>query len=113
MFSFNMPFKTAHSSEFFFTKRTFFRLSSIYFIFIWIRGTWPRLRIDQMLDFNWKFMVPLTLVMLFTVAILDKLKSASLTVLSLVNKIFSGAKLPIEYGKISGKTPVWKGNWSC
>lgn len=51
----------------------FVKMFAIYFIFIWIRGTWPRLRIDQMLDFNWKFMVPLTLVMLFTVAILDKL----------------------------------------
>ena len=51
----------------------FVKTFAIYMIFIWIRGTLPRLRIDQMLNFNWKFMVPLTLVMLFTVAILDKL----------------------------------------
>lgn len=55
----------------------FIKMFAIYFVFIWIRGTWPRLRIDQMLDFNWKFMVPLTLVMLLTVAILDKLIPAS------------------------------------
>ena len=55
----------------------FVKMFAIYFIFIWIRGSWPRLRIDQMLDFNWKFMVPLTLVMLFVVAILDKLIPAS------------------------------------
>lgn len=55
----------------------FIKMFSIYMIFIWIRGTWPRMRIDQMLDFNWKFMVPLTLVMLLTVAILDKLIPAT------------------------------------
>lgn len=55
----------------------FIKMFSIYMIFIWIRGTWPRMRIDQMLDFNWKFMVPLTLVMLLTVAILDKIIPAN------------------------------------
>ena len=40
----------------FFTK-TF----SIYFVFIWIRATWPRVRVDQMLSFNWKFLVPISL----------------------------------------------------
>jgi len=45
----------------------------IVFIFLWIRGTLPRLRIDQMLAFNWKFMVPLSLVNISVVAILAKL----------------------------------------
>lgn len=45
----------------------------IYFIFIWVRGTLPRVRVDQILSFNWKLMVPVTLVMVFVVAILDKL----------------------------------------
>lgn len=45
--------------------------SIVFFVFMWIRGTLPRFRIDQLLNFNWKFMVPLTLVILFTVALLD------------------------------------------
>lgn len=45
----------------------------VFFVFMWLRGTLPRFRIDQLLNFNWKFMVPLTLVILFTVAILDRL----------------------------------------
>ena len=45
----------------------------IFFIFMWLRGTLPRFRVDQVLNFNWKFMVPLTLALLFTVALLDKL----------------------------------------
>jgi NADH-quinone oxidoreductase subunit H len=48
--------------------KTFF----VYFIFIWIRGTFPRVRIDQMLNFNWKYLVPLTLVMVLVVALLDQ-----------------------------------------
>lgn len=47
--------------------------SAVFFVFMWIRGTLPRFRIDQMLNFNWKFMVPLTLVILFSVALLDRL----------------------------------------
>ncbi|MAT95593.1 MAG: NADH-quinone oxidoreductase subunit NuoH [Anaerolineaceae bacterium] len=47
--------------------------SVIFFLFMWIRGTLPRFRIDQLLNFNWKFMVPLTLVLLLSVALLDRL----------------------------------------
>ncbi len=45
----------------------------VYFVFIWIRATLPRVRIDQLLNFNWKFLVPLSLVLLLTVAVMDKL----------------------------------------
>lgn len=51
----------------------FIKSALIFFIFMWLRGTLPRFRIDQLLNFNWKFMVPLSLVLLFTVAVLDKL----------------------------------------
>ncbi len=45
----------------------------VFFVFMWLRGTLPRFRIDQLLNFNWKFMVPLTLIILLTVALLDRL----------------------------------------
>jgi NADH-quinone oxidoreductase subunit H len=44
----------------------------IFFLFMWIRGTLPRFRIDQMLNFNWKLMVPVSLVLLLVVAIVEK-----------------------------------------
>jgi NADH-quinone oxidoreductase subunit H len=45
---------------------------AVAFIFLWLRGTLPRLRIDQLLDFNWKLMVPLSLVNITVVAIVLK-----------------------------------------
>jgi len=45
---------------------------AVVFLFLWLRGTLPRLRIDQLLAFNWKFMVPLSLVNITVVAILAK-----------------------------------------
>lgn len=55
----------------------FVKTFMVYFVFIWIRGTLPRVRVDQMLNFNWKFLVPVTLVLVFTVAVVDKLIPAA------------------------------------
>jgi NADH-quinone oxidoreductase subunit H len=38
------------------------KLMAIIFVFIWIRGTLPRLRMDQLMNFAWKFMLPLALI---------------------------------------------------
>jgi NADH-quinone oxidoreductase subunit H len=54
---------------FYFILKTFL----MYFVVIWVRGTFPRIRIDQMNSFNWKFMTPLALVVFTTTAVLDKL----------------------------------------
>lgn len=45
----------------------------IYYVIMWVRYSFPRLRIDQMLGFSWKFLTPLALVLLIVTAILDKL----------------------------------------
>jgi len=39
------------------------------FVFIWLRGTLPRLRQDQLMNFAWKFVLPLTLLNLFVAAL--------------------------------------------
>src|SRR3990170_4090198 len=53
----------------------YFSLKSglLYFVVIWIRGTLPRLRIDQVNAFNWKFLVPLSLAAAGVTAIVGKL----------------------------------------
>ena len=45
------------------------KTGGVYFIFIWTRGTLPRLRIDQMMHFCWKFLVPVGLVFLVAAAV--------------------------------------------
>ena len=37
--------------------------------FIWLRGTLPRLRMDQLMGFAWKFMLPMALINMITVAV--------------------------------------------
>ena len=38
-------------------------------MFIWARATFPRLRVDQIMSFAWKFLFPLSIVNLFAVAL--------------------------------------------
>jgi len=40
----------------------FVKLFALIFLFIWVRGTLPRLRMDQLMNFAWKFMLPMTLI---------------------------------------------------
>jgi NADH-quinone oxidoreductase subunit H len=51
----------------------FIKAFLVYFLIMWVRYSFPRVRIDQMLGFNWKFLTPLALFLLIVVAILDKL----------------------------------------
>jgi NADH-quinone oxidoreductase subunit H len=31
------------------------------FVYVWVRGTLPRLRYDQLMGFGWKFLLPLSI----------------------------------------------------
>ncbi len=42
------------------------------FVFIWIRGTLPRFRYDQLMSLGWKVMVPLSIVTLFCAAFMKQ-----------------------------------------
>ncbi|HKZ45061.1 MAG TPA: NADH-quinone oxidoreductase subunit NuoH [Anaerolineales bacterium] len=44
-----------------------------YWIIMWIKYSMPRIRIDHMLAFNWKFLTPLAFVLLMVTALFDKL----------------------------------------
>jgi NADH-quinone oxidoreductase subunit H len=37
----------------------FAKLAALLFVFIWIRGTLPRMRVDHVMNFAWKFMMPM------------------------------------------------------
>ena len=47
----------------------FGKLSLLLFVFIWIRGTLPRTRVDQVMNFAWKFMLPMAFTCILAAAI--------------------------------------------
>ncbi|GIK43057.1 MAG: NADH-quinone oxidoreductase subunit H [Chloroflexota bacterium] len=61
------------------------------FILMWFRGTLPRFRIDHLLDFGWKFLVPLSLALMIGVAIVVRFFAPG-----------SNAAIPVEPGPLSG-----------
>lgn len=42
-------------------------------VMIWVRGTLPRLRSDQLMDFAWKFMLPMSLIVIAVAAVWFKI----------------------------------------
>jgi NADH-quinone oxidoreductase subunit H len=51
----------------------FIKAILLFNIMVWARGTLPRLRIDQLMAFNWKFLLPLSLANLIVVPLADRL----------------------------------------
>ncbi len=47
----------------------FAKLAGLVAVFIWVRGTLPRVRMDQLMNLAWKFMLPLALINLFAAAL--------------------------------------------
>ena len=47
----------------------FLKLSILLFVYIWLRGTLPRTRVDQIMNFAWKFMLPMAFTCLIAAAV--------------------------------------------
>jgi len=47
----------------------FVKLGVLLFTFIWIRGTLPRTRVDQVMNFAWKFMLPMAFTCIVAAAV--------------------------------------------
>jgi NADH-quinone oxidoreductase subunit H len=50
---------------------------AVYVVTQWVRGTFPRVRIDQMMSFAWKVLVPLILVLILWQMVALKLPIAT------------------------------------
>ena len=51
----------------------FLKVSLVFYVLVWFRASWPRLRYDQLMDLGWKRLIPLALGSLFGNAILGML----------------------------------------
>src|SRR5213594_485659 len=47
----------------------FTKLSALLFVYIWVRGTLPRTRIDQIMNFAWKFVLPMSFTCVIAAAV--------------------------------------------
>jgi NADH-quinone oxidoreductase subunit H len=48
-----------------------------YWVIMWVKYTVPRIRIDHMLAFNWKFLTPLAFILLMVTAVISRLLAGS------------------------------------
>jgi NADH-quinone oxidoreductase subunit H len=83
----------------------FLKTYFLYFVLIWLRGTLPRLRVDQLMNFAWKILVPLALANLMITALVAKLVPAH----SLVGAAaFLGVNVLVIAGIAVSRYPRWK-----
>ncbi|HUK82401.1 MAG TPA: NADH-quinone oxidoreductase subunit NuoH [Verrucomicrobiae bacterium] len=61
------------SAFWFFTK-----LGAMILLNIWIRGTWPRVRVDQLMAFAWKVLLPMSLINIVAVGVWQYMPSRGL-----------------------------------
>src|SRR5467141_4625067 len=47
----------------------FVKLSMLLFVYVWLRGTLPRTRVDQIMNFAWKFMLPMAFTCIVAAAV--------------------------------------------
>jgi NADH-quinone oxidoreductase subunit H len=47
----------------------FFKLAGLLFVFVWIRGTLPRMRVDHVMNFAWKFVLPMAFTCVLAAAV--------------------------------------------
>lgn len=71
------------------------KISFVYFVLVWLRATLPRFRLDQLMTFAWKFLIPLSILNVFLVAIQASIFARSelpgivpLAIFAIINVLF-------------------------
>ncbi len=82
------------------------KVYAFYFLFIWTRGTLPRLRIDQLMKFAWQFMLPLAALNLLLLAVQRLIVVEAEIETSAIWWLFGGINLIIAAAAIYGWAKV-------
>ena len=77
------------------------KVAVIAFLFVWVRATFPRLRIDQIMALAWKFLLPLSMINLFATSLeVYFLRSDQGVLTSTDLWIMAGINLAVAVGSI-------------
>ncbi|HEY2800848.1 MAG TPA: NADH-quinone oxidoreductase subunit NuoH [Chthoniobacterales bacterium] len=80
----------------------FAKLGVLLFVFIWVRGTLPRTRVDQVMNFAWKFMLPMAFTCIVAAAVwhfAGRNLAGWLWSLGLLAVVYFGLSRVLETGK--------------
>jgi NADH-quinone oxidoreductase subunit H len=93
------------------------KMGAVYFVLVWLRGTLPRFRLDQLMAFAWKFLIPISIANVGVVAVeasifarLDAPAIVPLAAFTAINLALAAAvvrfAMPRTYGGQSGGPPA-------
>ena len=78
------------------------KTSLVLFVFVWVRATYPRLRVDQIMALSWKFLLPLSLINLAATTLeVFFLRDSAGTLATTDLWIMAGINIPLALGCIS------------
>jgi NADH-quinone oxidoreductase subunit H len=80
----------------------FAKLGALLFVYIWIRGTLPRTRVDQVMNFAWKFMLPMAFTCIVAAAVWHYQKhglAGWLWSLAVIGIVYAGLSIVLDTRK--------------
>ena len=85
---------------------TFFKASALIFVLFWMRAIVPRLRIDQLMAFSWKVLLPFALAQVLANAIILTYGGAD-WIVGLVSMAMLALLMGLVYGQMRLKAGAW------